>query len=126
MPIQALANLRIRLDHALLALAEQDDVDGTLLRQDTRSLLNVIVLILDTKGAATPDRVPVVLSRGHALIERIRLYADVHNVYLPSGTMSETQIISTETIRQMLAEMHPGANEPPAELMPSIVEAFEV
>jgi hypothetical protein len=116
---------RSRLEHAVLALADQDDDDGTLLRHDARELLHVIGLVADTPGAATTDRVSDLLSRGQALIERVRAYADRAGVYLGSGTMSETQVLSSEDVLRMLAEMRPGATEPPPALLPALIEAAE-
>ena len=123
MPQSELSPLRIRLEHALLALGELDDDTGTHIRHDVRGLLGVIGLVIDTPGAATAERISGVMSRGHALIARVRAYADVTGLYLPSGTMSETVVLTSAEILRALAEMEPGATEPPTALQDVIAEA---
>ena len=79
---------------------------------------------MDTKRV-DGARASELLSRGHALIERVRLYAEVSGIYLPSGTMSDTRVMSSTEVLQALAEMRPGATEPPPELLHAIIEAAE-
>ena len=114
-----LSSIRVRLEHTLLALLEQRDDDGTLLRHEVRHLLGVVELMEDAPSAEFDE----VVLRSRDLVSRVRVYAEREGVYLGPGTMSETLVMSLADVHRA---MTPGSTAPPPEVAALIAEAQSV
>lgn len=120
---RTLASLRARLEHILLALIDQRDDDGTLLRHDARALLGTISLMLDAPQVVE-EQFKVVFERCRVIVEGVRAYAEREGVYLGPDTMSETLVMSPEEVRRALErKMRPGDTEPPRDVLEMIADA---
>ena len=111
-----LSSVRVRLEHVLLTLLDQRDDDGTLLRHEVRALLGVAELMRDVPGAD----LDAVVERMKILVSHVREYAEREGIYLGSGTMSETVVMSLEDVRRAMGT---GSTAPPPSVAELIAEA---
>jgi hypothetical protein len=124
--LRTLSGLQARLEHILLALIDQRDDDGTLLRHEARALLGTVSLMLDS-ATGVEEQFGIVVARGVSIVERVREYAEREGVYLGPGTMSETLVMSPEEVKRALsASMRPGDTEPPRDIVAMIEDAQDV